>query len=209
MNKRCFMCGDVKPLTEFNVSRRNRDGRQSACKRCLAAYRRTPEEQERRKLWNKATPVPTGVEISDISGESFWNRVEKTDGCWIWNGGRNELGYGILRNWKVHRLVYFWLVGEVPDGFGVCHHCDNPPCCRPSHLFLGDDEANMADMVRKGRSTVGELNPSHVLSAEMVKAIRANPPSRYGSFVQLVRELGISHSALRKVLNGETWKACV
>jgi hypothetical protein len=64
-------------------------------------------------------------------------------------------GYGKLtfqgRAIYAHRLAYELTIGPIPDGMLVCHHCDNPPCCRPDHLFLGDQKANLADMVAKRR----------------------------------------------------------
>jgi hypothetical protein len=34
----------------------------------------------------------------------------------------------------------------------VCHHCDNPACCNPGHLYLGNAKTNMNDKVQRGRA---------------------------------------------------------
>lgn len=75
--------------------------------------------------------------------------------CWEYDGYRNEKGYGRsqrrqLRGY-VHRLVWEAIFGPIPEDLCVLHRCDNPPCYRPDHLFLGTRQDNSADMVRKGR----------------------------------------------------------
>lgn len=86
--------------------------------------------------------------------EKFWNRVDKTKDCWIYTGYRNYHGYGHINYKKyIFAHVYSWeeINGEVPKGSYVCHKCDNPPCCNPDHLFLGDAEVNAKDRESKGR----------------------------------------------------------
>ncbi len=87
--------------------------------------------------------------------ERFWSRVRKSDGCWEWTGLVNESGYGRIyvygRVDRAHRLSYRIHLGPIPKGMFVCHHCDNPPCCNPSHLFLGTHMDNMRDATAKRR----------------------------------------------------------
>jgi hypothetical protein len=88
----------------------------------------------------------------------LWPRVDRqrapTD-CWPWTGYTNTRGYGVIRINRrtvlAHRIAYQVERGPIPDGLFVCHHCDNPPCCNPAHLFLGTQTENMRDMISKGR----------------------------------------------------------
>ena len=79
---------------------------------------------------------------------------DATPGCWEWSGAKVQQGYGLIKRkdgaqLRAHRVAYELAYGEIPAGMFVCHRCDNPRCIRPSHLFLGNHDENMADMVIK------------------------------------------------------------
>lgn len=86
--------------------------------------------------------------------ERFWAKVNKTDGCWLWTASAWR-GYGIFwadgRRWKAPRYSWALVNGPIPSGLMVCHRCDNPPCVRPSHLFIGTMSDNIRDAYAKGR----------------------------------------------------------
>lgn len=96
----------------------------------------------------------------------FWSRVDRCgpDDCWEWQGSRNEYGYGgfredapTLRLWKAHRVAFMLTTGlALTSDDHICHYCDNPPCCNPNHLYLGDYRTNTADKMSKGRQSRGE-----------------------------------------------------
>lgn len=79
------------------------------------------------------------------------------DECWNWAGAKAVNGYGRMkmpgRNAEyAHRLSWEFHIGKIPIGIWVLHHCDNPGCVNPSHLFLGTQTDNMRDMAKKNRS---------------------------------------------------------
>ena len=86
----------------------------------------------------------------------FWSRVQQSPSCWEWTGHRSEDGYGTLRfngqMQKAHRVAWQLTNGLIPDRFHVLHRCDNPPCVRPEHLFLGSNHDNVLDRHSKGRT---------------------------------------------------------
>lgn len=97
-----------------------------------------------------------GKRFSGTAEERFWNYVQKTETCWLWTGSRADTGYGV--HWTdekklvgAHRYSYELHNGPIPEGLFACHHCDNPPCVNPDHLFPGTAEDNAQDMSRKGR----------------------------------------------------------
>lgn len=84
--------------------------------------------------------------------------VKQPSGCWEWQGARQRMGHGVIGRGRrgegtvlVHRLSWEVHNGPVPVGMCVCHHCDNPPCVNPDHLFVGTRNDNNQDMMRKGR----------------------------------------------------------
>lgn len=79
-----------------------------------------------------------------------------TEGCWEWDGFRNDHGYGIVaykyRSLRAHRVMYESINGPLPDGQVIRHSCDNPPCVNPGHLLPGTKADNSRDMVDRDRT---------------------------------------------------------
>ena len=102
--------------------------------------------------------------VSVPVADRFWPMVEKGDGCWLWLGTkRGERPYGMFwmdgHHRPAHAVAWELAHGEpFPAGMDACHHCDNPPCVRPDHIFPGTPSDNAKDAVRKGR-VVPPLEP--------------------------------------------------
>lgn len=141
---------------------------------------------------------PKEVDVSNAS--EFWRRVEKTDACWLWIGSRRRDGYGrhrvngTPRRIRAHRLSWEMHFGAIPSGMSVLHHCDNPPCVRPDHLFLGTDTDNTADKVRKGRA-------NSALTIEQVREVRLRLSDGTSQAV-LARQYGVSRSVIWDIAHG-------
>jgi hypothetical protein len=122
--------------------------------------------------------------------------------------------------WELHN-------GPIPKGKMICHHCDNPACVNPEHLYLGDGKSNKQDCIRRGRAVwlSGKdhwmhINPDGVpkgsergqakLTEAIVKDIRHRKHTRTCSvrnlIQQLANEYGVCKGTIAKVVWNKTWK---
>jgi len=168
--------------------------------------------------------------IKDSVLERFWRLVVKSDGCWEWQGGKAGKGYGIIglrHNGQqsqvyTHRLSYELHIGPIPDGRFVCHHCDNPACVRPDHLFAGTQKENLADAIQKGRMRSGdqhglrlhpeacrprrgESSPFAKLTAQQVSEIRERYAAGKASMPQLAKEYHVGYTQVNSIIHRRKW----
>jgi hypothetical protein len=142
--------------------------------------------------------------------ERFWKHVLFGDTCWEWVGCLYEGGYGMIRvdnrNRRAHRIAWLLTYGEIPAGQLVCHKCDNPPCVRPSHLFLGTDADNMRDKRLKGRARWhrGHANGMAKLTDALVSDIRNGSVSGL-SYRALARVYGLHYTTVGEIVRRKIW----
>ena len=160
--------------------------------------------------------------------ERFHKRLDKTPGygrngdCWVWKAGTTNGGYGLIcadgKNVRTHRFSWELHNGPIPEGMQVLHHCDNPPCCNPDHLFLGKDADNIADKISKGRgpdmkavslyrqNPAGERNGMAKLTDKEVKEIREIFAHGVPSLSELAEQFNSSVCNIARIVKRRTWR---
>ena len=143
--------------------------------------------------------------------DRFWSKVDQSKGlfdCWLWTASCSTKGYGWFclagRQLHAHRVAYELAIGPIPSGFCVLHHCDNPPCVNPAHLWLGTQADNGCDMDAKGRRFLpkGEHNGSAKLTERDVLAIRSDE----GIYRAIAVFYGVHHETISRVKNRKSWR---
>lgn len=152
------------------------------------------------------------IALSEKDIERFWKKVDKRgpDECWNWRAAKTN-GYGAQKIKGFHfvasRLSWIIHFGDIPEGLKALHKCDNPPCVNPEHLFLGTDNDNMVDKVKKGRATggsqPGEKNGSVKLRVDNVFEIRRLLSSETISAIS--RTFKVSRAQINRIKNGLSW----
>jgi hypothetical protein len=153
----------------------------------------------------------------------FWSKVDKNGSvpehmphlgqCWIWTGCKNAYGYGkltIMGVGKAAHRVSCEIANGRTNGY-VCHHCDNPPCVNPSHLFVGSQLDNMRDAKRKNRLAPSELirhcgedNGRSKITIADVLSIRLMIESGE-KFVDIADVFNITPGMVGHIAHGSSW----
>lgn len=143
------------------------------------------------------------------SESTFWAKVDKKspNDCWEWTAQLmpGKMPYGRMmysrKRWLTHRLAWTFTFGQIPEGLLVCHKCDNPKCCNPSHLFLGTDKDNFDDMANKGRNMQPPLNRK--LPTCDVEEIKRLHKEEHMSGADISRIMGVTNSHVCSIINGK------
>lgn len=149
--------------------------------------------------------------------DRFWQKVHKTETCWLWTAGTSQ-GYGYIgRGTRAEGHVYAHRAScemhhgrPIPEGLIICHRCDVPLCVNPDHLFVGTHADNLADMRAKSRDApmphyAGERNPAAVLTEHDVRAIKTRIRT-HESLSSIARDFPVGRSTIEWIANGRTWR---
>ena len=150
--------------------------------------------------------------MDDECTTRFWRYVNKTDGCWVWIGGRRNGRYGDFavghpnKHMLAHRFSWTLHNGPVPTGLHVLHKCDNPPCVNPDHLFLGTAADNARDKVSKGRQSrvQGERHHNAKLCVSKVQDIRRECATGTTQR-EAAKKYGVSQRLVYMVVHKQIW----
>lgn len=169
--------------------------------------------------WTRGQPIKfinTHHAKTKPLSKKFWEKVEKTGGCWLWVGAKNPGGYGTIKiessgdihTILTHRVSWEFHFGPIPDGMLVCHHCDNPPCVNPEHLFLGTDADNAQDMIKKGRKVTkrGEQNNKAKFTTQQILDIRELWAGGGITKRDIADSYNVSDVAICNIINRKVWK---
>lgn len=148
---------------------------------------------------------------------SYYSSSPDEKGCINWLGQKDKNGYGRIKQMKgkrirAHRYSYQTFVEVIPEGYLVCHKCDNPSCVNPEHLFLGTPKDNSQDRSKKGRGANNNLTgiplrllPNSKLTKEEVLQIRDLLKSKALLNKEIAKLYGVHRSTILHIKKRFTW----
>lgn len=218
--KICNRCRINKPASDYHPISATNNKCRSHCKKCVSEQLKlkTVEKNKHLNKHVRVVGVFQGVEFTNKWLDNFWSKVSiNIHGCWEWQAGTLPFGYGKTQmtrkrgydplQFVAHRFAYFVYYREEAGKLLVCHHCDNPPCVNPLHLFLGTYQDNNQDRMRKGRGNhpKGAVHCNAFLTECDVLEIR-NLRLSGMSFRRIGALFNIKYQHVQNIVKRRAWK---
>jgi len=201
-------------LTENNWVQRNDGYLRSRCRRCFTIFN---ADKERKRKGVKQYPCEicgnfcykkyNRVFCSDLC--KFYGYVNKTNGCWLWLGRKDQDGYGETgvngKVVKAHRYAHEIFIGPIDKDKIILHSCDNRICVNPDHLRQGTPADNSLDALSRGRVLRGsQIGNSKLLENDVLK-IRELRDNGY-TYKHIAELFNVSEATIRFIIAGISWK---
>ena len=116
---------------------------------------------------------------ADVDARIAAQTSRNESGCLVWSGTTSS-GYPFMwvngKQRRLHRWALERALGRPLEASEcACHRCDNPLCIEPSHLFVGAQADNVADMIAKGRNSRGSAHAEAMAAANLERVLRGEP----------------------------------
>lgn len=162
--------------------------------------------------------IQEAIQKVDERIKAFWNQVKHRGHCqegmdtpcWEWVGNtstreRGQFWIGGKQDY-CHRIAWQLSNGPITDGLHVLHRCDNPPCVRPDHLFLGTHQDNMKDRDEKGRGVTpkGSGHGMAKLTEDQIPVIRSLRLEGL-TYLKIAERFGVSKDMIYRICKGMNW----
>lgn len=181
------------------------------CSKCL----KKAAQERNKSFYIKLTPdqlimfnkIKHKDKFSNRGIYRFISRLHINNTCWEWYGSLNK-GYGDIhidsKRIKSHRLAYELYIGDILDNKLILHHCDNPICCNPDHLYAGTPLDNMTDAMKRNRlkHKKGEDMYCSKLKDQDIIFIRQSNLS----INEMAEKFNVCRATIQSILNYKTWK---
>jgi len=147
------------------------------------------------------------MELTEEQQKRFWDKVDKTDSCWLWTGCVFKSGYGAVsincKTYISYRISWLLFGNTIPEGHVIRHKCRSKKCVNPTHLETGTYAENAEDKKRDKTQPLGEQCNLAKLTATQVHEIRARASENHYT---LAEEYGVNQSTIWRLVNRRRWK---
>lgn len=147
----------------------------------------------------------------------FWEKVQKSPGCWLWTasitGGKPGREYGQFavtrlngggqHRFYAHRFAWMLAHGPIPEGFEICHSCDQPRCVNVAHMRLGTRLDNMGDAASRGRLHVSRPSRQKLTTKQLLEIDALLATGERGIKTAIAKSYGVSKAWVSSYANGK------